>query len=103
MALAYSDVGSSITDTAFLSRVAGGLVAQCIVVNNELASAANHVQRLQLLGRVVKDPATYAREFAPVICSVAPINGLATVDAATDAQILTGIQTVWDAFALQGI
>lgn len=103
MALAYADIGAANDDTAFVNRVGGGLVAQCITVNGEAANTANHVQRLQLLGRVLNNLDHYALVFAPLIAAVNPIVGLANVDAATDPQILTGIQNVWDGVALQGI
>lgn len=103
MALTYASIGAVLTNTAFIARVAGALIAQSIVVNSESAGTANHVQRLQLLGRVIANPENYAAEFAPVIASIDPILSLASVDAATDANILTGVAAVWDAFALRGI
>jgi hypothetical protein len=103
MALTYQDIGASVSDVNFQNRVIGALEAQAIVVNNEVGTTPNHTQRLALLGRVVTDPAGYARRFTPLVASVAPVSGLTSTAAATDAQILTGVATVWDAFAVQGI
>lgn len=103
MALAYADIGATVADLVFQARVIGALEAQSIVVNNESAGTPNHTLRLALLGRVVQRPAEYARMFAPIIASVAPVSGLASVAAATDANILQGVQTVWDAFATLGL
>ena len=102
MAISYQDIGSSVTDVNFQFRVIGALNAQCVVVNNE-GAVANHTQRIALMGRVIASPSDYARKFSPLICSISPISGLASYGVATDAQILTGVAAVWDAFALQGI
>lgn len=103
MALTYANIGAVPSNTAFIARVTGALIIQSIAVNAEANSVANHVQRLQLLGRVIASPAVYATEFAPVIAAIDPILSLASVDAATDANILSGVAAVWDAFALRGI
>lgn len=103
MAVDYAAVGASVTDATFQNRVIGALSAQCIVVNGESQGTANHAQRLTLMRNIVRDPVSYAQEFAPIIASVTPLNALASLSAATDAQILTAIQAVYDAFALQGI
>lgn len=103
MAVDYAAVGASVDDLTFQQRVVGALEAQAIVINAESAGTANHNIRLTLLGKVVNDPKTWAKIFAPVICSVSPISGLASITAATDAQILTGVAAVWDALALRGL
>lgn len=103
MAIAYLDIGSSVNDVNFQNRVIGALNAQCVVVNNEAGATPNHALRMSLMGRVIAAPEGYARKFSPLICSIAPISSLANYSAATDAQILTGVAAVWDAFAVQGI
>jgi len=103
MAIDYAAVGASVTDTTFQNRVIGALAAQAIVVNGESQGTANHAQRLTLMRNLVRDPVSYAKEFAPIIASVAPLSSLSDLATATDAQILTAIQAVYDAFALQGI
>src|SRR5574340_704245 len=103
MALTYDQIGAVEQDQVFLNRVVGALMAQCISINSEPAGTANHVQRLQLLGRVVNNPTQYAAIFAAIICSVAPINALSTPDSALDSDILSGVQSVWDAVAIRGI
>lgn len=103
MALTYLVVGQANTNTTFQTRIMGALAAQCIVVNGESAGTANHVQRLQLMGRVLANPAQYAAYMAPIIASVAPINSEADLTVPTDADILTGVQNIWDAFALRGL
>lgn len=102
MSIVYQDIGASVTDANFQLRVIGGLNAQCVVVNNE-GAVTNHTQRIALMGRVIAAPSDYARKFSPLICSISPISGLASYGVATDAQLLTGISAVWDAFALQGL
>lgn len=102
MAIVYQDIGATINDVNFQNRVIGALNAQCVVVNNE-GAVSNHALRIALMGRVIAAPQDYARKFSPLICSIAPVSGLATVGAATDAQLLTGVAAVWDAFALQSI
>lgn len=103
MALDYAAVGASIDDEVFQNRVSGALAAQCIVVNGESGGTANHNQRLQLVLRIVRSPEAYAKEFAPIITSVSPLNALNSLSAATDANILAAVQTVFDAFATLGI
>ena len=103
MALDYNAVGAAVTDTAFQNRVMGALAAQCIVVNGEAGSTANHNVRLQLMQRIVRDPVSYAQDFAPILASVNPLVGLSSLSVATDAQILTAVQAVFDAFATQNI
>jgi hypothetical protein len=100
MALSYLDIGATVNDINFQFRVIGALEAQCILVNSEAGATPNHAQRQSLLGRVVVDPAGYARKFTPLIASVNPLVGLGSLGAATDAQILSGVQAVWDALAL---
>lgn len=103
MALPYLVVGGANTNVAFQTRIQGALAAQCIVVNSESAGTANHVQRLQLMGRVLANPVTYAAQMAPIIASVPPINAEADLTVPTDADILSGVAAIWDAFALRGL
>jgi hypothetical protein len=102
VSIVYQDIGAAVTDVNFQLRVIGGLNAQCVVVNNE-GAVANHTLRIALMGRVISSPVDYARKFTPLICSISPVSGLASYGVATDAQLLTGIAAVWDAFALQGL
>jgi hypothetical protein len=103
MAITYLDIGASVNDVNFQNRVLGALNAQCVVVNNEAGGTPNHALRLTLMGRVIAAPEAYARKFSPLICSIAPISPLANYGVATDAQILTAVAAVWDAFAVQSI
>jgi hypothetical protein len=103
VAITYLDIGSTVNDVNFQNRIIGALNAQCVVVNNEAGGTPNHALRLTLMGRVIAAPEGYARKFSPLICSIAPISALATYGAATDAQILTAVAAVWDAFAVQGL
>ena len=103
MAITYQDVGSSVNDVNFQYRVVGALNAQSVVVNNEAGGVTNHALRLALMGRVIANPEAYARKFSPLICVIAPISSLATYGAATDAQLLTAVAAVWDAFAVNSV
>lgn len=103
MALDYAAIGATVDDLPFQQRIIAALEAQVIVVNAESIGTANHVQRLQLMARVLTAPKQYAVIFAPLICSVAPISALSTTASATDANILSGVQAVWDGIALRGV
>lgn len=103
MALDYAAVGDSLDDEVFIDRIVGALSAQCVVVNAEAENSANHQPRLALMGRVIANPNQYARQFAPLVCSIAPVKNLADRTAATDANLLTGVAAVWDALALRNL
>jgi hypothetical protein len=103
MAITYLDIGSSVNDVNFQNRVVGALNAQCVVVNNEAGSTPNHALRLTLMGRVIANPEGYAKKFSPLICVISPISSLVNYGVAADAQILTAVAAVWDAFAVQSI
>ncbi len=103
MPLSYQDIGATVNDVNFQNRIVGALEATCIIVNGEAGGTANHAVRLTLMGRIVVDPVSYARKFAPLIASVSPLSGLANVLVATDAQILSAVSAVFDALALLGV
>jgi len=103
MALAYSVVGAADADTAFVTRVKAALENACSAISSESAGTANHVQRLSLVGRVLSSPVSYAQQFALAIAAVAPVLNATSLAAALDTDIQTGVNSVWDMFALRNI
>jgi hypothetical protein len=103
MALAYSVIGTADTDTAFTTRVKAALENAAAAINSEAVGTANHIQRLALVGRVLGNPVYYAQQFALSIASIAPVLNAVDLASATDANIQTGVNSVWDMFALRGI
>lgn len=103
MALAYLLIGAANTDTAFCTRVVAALENAASAIQNESAGAANHIQRVALVGRVLSNPVTYSQQFALAIASIAPVLNAASLAAALDTDIQTGVNSVWDMFATRGI
>jgi hypothetical protein len=80
-------------DVTFQNLIQAAIVQSAVAITSELASVANHANRAQLATNVLLSPTTYVSDFAQAVASQA-------IDkTATDAAILTGVASVWNAIS----
>ena len=73
--------------------IQAAIVQQAVAITSELASVANHSNRVKLATTVLLSPSTYVSDFAQAVASQA-------VDkTATDVTILNTVSAVWNAIA----
>ena len=80
-------------DTTFQNLIQAAIVQSAIMITSELASVANHDNRVKLATNVLLSPTTYVSDFAQAVSSQA-------IDkTATDAAIMDAVSAVWNAIA----
>jgi hypothetical protein len=80
-------------DVTFQNLIQAAIVQSAIAITSELASVANHPNRVKLATNVLLNPSAYVSDFAQAVASQA-------VDkTATDAIILTTVAAVFNAIA----
>ena len=89
---ATGNVDPAFTPT-LIQRVQMSMVAQCIVVYNEVSTTPSHTARAAFASKVMQAPASFAPQFAQLVISQAASLPL------TDAQIDSSVLAVWNLMA----
>jgi hypothetical protein len=93
--LAYIDQYNAAAQTDFQHRVAVAIVNYVKTVVAEPNTTGNHPNRVGLMRAALADLDSWAERFAKGM----PAMGADATAAATDAQLLTWVGQMWDAFA----
>jgi uncharacterized phage protein gp47/JayE len=92
--MAYIDQYNLAQDSVFPNRVRVAMLIAAVAVQAESSGTGNHANRSHYAALVLNSPDTYAQVFTETVCAA---NGLTS--SSTDADILTEVQTVWNALA----
>lgn len=99
-ALTLQQIGDSINDAAWVSRIRARVGQAAPAIVNESVGTPNHAARLALAKQMLVEPNLWASRFAPVVAGQpGPVSANSLADV-TDAQITTALDSLIDSMAL---
>jgi len=96
----YAELYTLGEDLTHRERIAVAVAISASSIMNELPTVDNHAERLKWAAAALNNPGQEAERFVPVVLAENSTATVAQIESATDADILSNVESAIDLFAV---